>query len=312
MAVLFGAALVPALPAAAGADSGRAGDVAAALQSDPVYVAPARSGRLDSLAAGRIRLLILRKDLGRIHIAVVPRAWAAEAGGVAAFARGIDSELRAKGALLVVADGNAHVITSHDHATAAATGVQRAFDRGGSLEAKLRHSVEALTDVDPGPSGDLGGAGAGAPTTSLPEGFPDANKIVKDVNDTIKFTVVLIVLGTLAPFVFIALRLWLRGRRRRAEDAETFADDLAAANEQRAALGDDIVDLDVPTSMPDVAPAARSAYERALDAYDKSDIALKKANNPRRLKAATAMIAAGRRDAATARQVVSPGSTSAV
>lgn len=309
VAFVLGAAIVPALAAQAPADSERAGDVAAALQSDPVYVAPARSERLDLGATGRIRLLILRKDIGRVHIAVVPRKWATEAGGVRGFVDAVDRELRGRGALLVVADSDAHVITSHDHATAAATGVQRAFDRGGSLEAKLRHSVQALADADPGPSGDVGGAG-GAPTTSLPKGFPDADKISKDVNDTIKFTVVAIILATLAPFVFVGGWLWWRGHRRREEAAETFADSLAAANEQRAALGDDIVDLDVPTSMPNVAPVVRAAYERALDAYDKSEQALRKADNARRLKAAGDLIAAGRRDAAQARQAVGPDAVS--
>jgi hypothetical protein len=296
-------------PVPARADSGRAGDVAAALQSDPVYVAPARSERLGTAAAGRIRLLILRKDIGRIHIAVVPAGWAAESGGVRSFANAVDKELRGRGALLVVADANAHVVTSHDHATDAATGVQRAFDRGGNLEAKLRHSVQALTEVDPGASGDVGAA---TPTVTLPKGFPDANRITKDVNDTIRFTVIAIILASLAPFVFVGGWLWWRGRRRRADAAEAFGDDLEAAKAARAALGDDIVDLDVPTSMPNVPADVRAAYERALDAYDRSELALKNANNPRRLKAAAALIAGGRRDAAIALEGIAPGSTNPV
>ena len=48
----------------------------------------------------------------------------------------------------------------------------------------------------------------------------------------------------------------------------------------------------------------RAAYERALDAYEKSEQALKKADNRRRLQVAADLIAAGRRDAATARQAV--------
>jgi hypothetical protein len=304
VAVLLGAAAVPAGPGVAVADSGHAGDVAAALQSDPVYVAPSRSERLDLAATGRIRLAILRKDIGRIHIAVVPRAWASESGGVGAFANAVDQELRGQGALLVVADRDAHVVTSHHHETAAATGVQRAFDRGGSLEARLRHSVEALAEVDPGDvrSDDIG--------TATPEitTVPDANRIVKDVDNTIKFTVVISLLAVLLPFVIVGVVLWLRSRRRREEDAEAFADALAAAKDERAALGDDIVDLDTPTSMPHVPAEVRAAYDRALDAYEKSEQALARANSRRRLQAATDLLAAGRRDAATARAAVgSPG-----
>src|SRR3954447_11695005 len=186
-------------PAVARADSGHAGDVAAALQSDPVYVAPSRSERLDGGAAGRrrpanlsyvmpsIHIAILCETSGRLHIAVVPLAWASEAGGARAFANAVDQELRGKGALLVVADGAAHVVTSHDHATAAATGVPRAFDRGGTLEARLRQAVGALADVDPGRSGDVRGDDLGTATPEI-ERLPDANRIVDDVDDTIKFT----------------------------------------------------------------------------------------------------------------------------
>ena len=53
----------------------------------------------------------------------------------------------------------------------------------------------------------------------------------------------------------------------------------------------------------------RAAYDRALDAYEKSELALKKATNRRRLQVAADLIASGRRDAATARQAVSASGT---
>ena len=301
VAVLLGATPVLAGAGGAVADTEHAGDVAAALESDPVYVAPSRTDRLETGAAGRIRLAIVRKDIGRIHIAVVPGSWASEAGGARGFANAVDRELRGHGALLVVADRDAHVVTSHDHATAAATGVQRAFDRGGSLEAKLRHSVTALADVDPGPSGDLGKpAESPSPTATIP-GFPEAHGIVDDVDDTIRFTFLLTFGLVLLTFAFVGFLIWRRVHQGREEDAEAFADALAAARDERAALGDDIVDLDVPPSMPNVPPDVRAAYDRALDAYERSEQALAKANSRRRLQAATQLIAAGRRDAATAR-----------
>ena len=286
-------------PTAARAYRGHAEEVAAALRSDPVYVAPSRAERLGTAAAGRIRLEIVRRNIGRVHIAVVPRSWANEAGGVGAFANGIDQALHGRGALLVVADRGAHVVTSHDHATAAATAVQRAFDRRGSLETRLRHSVEGLAEVDPGPSGDVGGGGA----ATVPP-LPDANRIVKDVGDTIKFTFILTFGFVLLVFGLVGFLVWRRARRASEEDAEAFADALAAARDERAALGDDIVDLDVPTSMPNVPADVRAAYDRALDAYEKSEQALARANSRRRLQAATQLIAAGRQDAATARAAV--------
>ena len=227
--------------------------MAAALQTDPVYVAPARSERLGHRRDGTDP----PGDPAQGHrprstSRSCPDRGRPKRAGRARLANEVDQELRGRGALLVVADNGVHVITSHDHATAAATGVQRAFDRGGSLEAKLRHSVEALADVDPGRRA-TSAARSAAPTVTVPGGFPDANRISKDVNDTIRFTVIAIILATLLPFVLVGVVLWLARAARREEDAEAFADALAAgATSERAALGDDIVDLDVPTSMPGV------------------------------------------------------------
>ncbi|MDX6664276.1 MAG: hypothetical protein QOG68_482, partial [Solirubrobacteraceae bacterium] len=50
--------------------------------------------------------------------------------------------------------------------------------------------------------------------------------------------------------------------------------------------------------------AARAAYERALDAFDSSELALKNADSRRRLNAVAAQIAKGRQDAAAARAVI--------
>jgi len=292
-----------AAPALAGADSEHAADVAAALERGPVYVAPARAEKLPIDAVGRIQLRILRKDIGRIKIAVVPAGWADSSGGAREFANAVDAELGARGALLIFADSAVHVVTSHDHADAAAAGVRRAVGRGGSLEDQLRRSVDALAEADPGPSGDVGPAEEQG-TPSRPPGvpsFPDPNKIVDTVNDGLRLTFLIVALAILAPTLLGAWVAWRRAQRNRQEHEEALEDSRAAAEAERVALGDDIVDLDAVTAMPDVAPAARAAYQRALDAYEKSELALARADSRRRLDAAAKLIAGGRVDAAEAR-----------
>src|SRR5262245_61777791 len=46
-------------------------EVAEALRSDPVYVAPGQAGQLTVAQRGRLRLRIVDRDIGRIQIAVV-------------------------------------------------------------------------------------------------------------------------------------------------------------------------------------------------------------------------------------------------
>lgn len=288
-------------PTVAMADVEHAVDVAAALERDPVYVAPARVERLPDAAVGRLRLRILRKDIGRIKIAVVPGAWAESSGGARAFANAVDAELRARGALLVVADRSAHVVTSHDHADEAAAGLRQAFAPGGALEDQLRRAVDELAGADPGPSGDLARPVGEQEAPGGPSALPDANKIVDTVNDGLRLTFLAIAFAILAPILLGMGVAWRRGRRRREEDAGILADTRAAAEAERVALGDDIVDLDAITAMPDVAPEARAAYQRALDAYERSELALARADSPRRLDAAVKLIVDGRADAARAR-----------
>jgi hypothetical protein len=294
------------------ADSERPAEVAAALRSEPVFAAPALSDELGVGAVSQLNLEIVHKDIGRVHIAVIPKSWAEGDGGVRSFANDVDQELGSHGALLVVAydHGNtdAHVVTSHDHATEAATGVQRAFDneRGG-LAAQLRRSIDALAEVDPGRSGDLDQGDGASPGHTPTIDFPDPNGIVKDVTHTIKFVVIAIILAVLSPFIFLFLRATFRARRNYEDDKEAFGDDLQAVSDERDKLGEDIVDLDTATSMPNVPPSARAAYEKALDAYDTSAIKLKEVDSRRRLEAVKKLIADGRAAAAQARNETGSG-----
>jgi hypothetical protein len=307
-AVAAFAALLMAAPPAALANSGRAGDLAAALRDDPVYVAPSRAQALSPLQAGRIRLRIVDRDIGRVHIAVIPFAWAREAGGLAALANGVDSELGGeRGALLLEAQGHVYLVTSHRHDQPAVAGLKRAFAHGGDLERHLTLAVDALAREDPGPEGDIGAAATPPNSTDPAAGLPDATRIVDTVNHGIELTFVIIVIAFLVPILLVAWAVWRRSHNAAKETREVMDDELADARSERAALGDDIVDLDVATSMPDIAPVVRTAYERALDAYEKSEQLLATADSRRRLERAKQVVADGRRDAATARAGVGSG-----
>lgn len=297
-----------ALAPAAQAQQRSARGIAAALQQDPVYVAPARRGQIDAAAAGRLRLQIVREDIGRVKVAVVPGSWAPGASAARALANAVDRELGgARGALLLVADGAAHVVTSHDSTAAAVREVRRAFRRGDSLEQRLQLAVRGLAELDPGPSGDADPRGmqTSPATGASPDlDFSAGEEITDTVNDGLRWAFIAVIAAVAGVFLLVAFVFWRQFRIAR-EEREDVAEDLAAAiEEERAQLGEDIVDLDVPTGMPGADLGARAAYERALDAYEKSALALQRADTHRRLEAVRRLVADGRADAARARAAV--------
>jgi len=88
--------------------------VAGALRSDPVYVAGSERHGLTVGERGRIRLRIVREDIGRIQIAVVAQRSAERAGRPCALANAIDQAIPGRRGALVVTTGSAfHVVTSH-------------------------------------------------------------------------------------------------------------------------------------------------------------------------------------------------------
>src|SRR5947208_2410994 len=75
-----------ALPAPAGAANDDATRLARALRADPVHVDRSAPRGLSPVSAGRLRLRIARRDIGRVRIAVVSPAIARRAGGLDALA----------------------------------------------------------------------------------------------------------------------------------------------------------------------------------------------------------------------------------
>jgi hypothetical protein len=98
------------VPNAAAAGSS-AREVAAGLRSDPVYVADSEREQLSVAERGRLRLRILRKDIGRIQIAVMSPRSAERAGGLGELANAVDQAMPGRRGALVATTGTAfHVL----------------------------------------------------------------------------------------------------------------------------------------------------------------------------------------------------------
>lgn len=291
------AALTVAAPAPAAPSTPR--EVAAALRSDPVYVHPRARPRLTTAEAGRLRLRIVRRDLGRIKVAILPARSASRVGGVAPLANAIDQRLRAKGTLIVSAGSGIHVIVSYPNpeaALGAVRGAVREHARDG-LSAQLLEAVDRIAEVDPGPSGDLAGPGDPAgtvPTIPRIGEIPDPQDITDDFFDSVRTGLLIVAAIVALPFLFVILKVWRGARRAREEAAEELDDDRKATRDELIALGDEIRALDLDFSMPGADTEARKEYEKALMAYEQANRELDRADSPRRLARAKSALAEGR------------------
>jgi hypothetical protein len=267
--------LVP-VPAAAAAGSTVRED-AAGLRMDPLYIDESQSRLLTVPERGKVRLRIVRQDIGRIQIAVVSPRSVERAGGLAELANAIDQAMPGRRGSLVVTTGSAwHVVTSHGvvapTAAALRTAVVENRDRG--LAAQLLAAVDGIAEVDPG-----AGADANAPVPGLPTaaGGGQSNDVGDDIGDSFRLGV-LIVAGAIAlPFI-LGVLLFLGGWRRRreaAQDRETLQ--RGDARDELIALGEEIQALDLDVEMPNASPLGRDEYERALKLYDRANQLL--ANN---------------------------------
>jgi hypothetical protein len=260
--------LVPNV-AAAGSS---AREVATGLRSDPVYVADSEREQLTVPERGRLRLRIVREDIGRIQIAVVSPRSAERAGGVGALANAVDQAMPGRRGALVVTTGSAfHVVTSHGvvQPTAAALRAAVESNRGKGLAAQLLAAVEGIAEVDPGADADANAPSPDAPAIRIPAAEP--NDVAEDVGDSFRLGVLIVAAAIAVPVLLVAMALLLSWRRRReaAEDREQL--DRGDARDELIALGEEIQALDLDVEMPDASPRGREEYERALRLYDRAN-----------------------------------------
>jgi hypothetical protein len=260
-------ALVPY--AAAAGSSAR--EVAAGLRGDPVYVADSEREQLSVGERGRLRLRIVREDIGRIQIAVVSPRSAERAGGVGALANAVDQAMPGRRGSLVVTTGSAfHVVTSHGVVQPTAAALRSAVESNrDGLAAQLLAAVDGIAEVDPGAGADVNAPSVDVPTIRIPDAQPD--DVADDVGDSFRLGVLIVAAAIAVPFLLGAMALLLAWRRRReaTEDRETI--ERGDARDELVALGEEIQALDLDVEMPDASARGRQEYELALKLYDRAN-----------------------------------------
>ena len=272
---LFAVALLAPAPAAAlGSSLGQAAD---ALRTDTVFVAPGAEDVLATDEADRLRERIRSAGAGPMRIAVLPESALDEAGGDAAAAlRKIAFDVREPGTYAVIVGSQFRAAASRGILPTGEAGrlATEAFEsrRAQGADAVLSNFVERVGDVrrsgkagarDPSPGRDGGGGGGGG-------------------------LFLLLLLGI--PLAFVGAG---RLRRRREERAQ-LAEVKEFARDDLVALGDDIRALDLDVEMPDVDPAAKRDYGRAVECYTAADDAFDRARRPEDMEHVTSALEEGR------------------
>ena len=279
-AVLAAAAAAVALLTAAPAGASEySKSLARKVQREVVYVDPKAKPAVSTADAGKIRLRILRKAIGRIKIAVVPERRAVREGGATGLGTAVARDLDFRGALMIVAGSTVFTLTTHPESQRTVAEVTEAFNRNEGDRAKqLLAAVDGIAAVDPGPSADQGrpaGAGGGG-------GFAEGTDFGEEVSDAIQLTTVIIAVSVGLPFVVIAILIAMRVRRGRREREEDWEFAQEGLRNELIALGDEIRALDVDASMPGVNQLGVADYNAAVEQYDRANTALQRCDeNPR-------------------------------
>lgn len=257
------------------------GTIAAEVERNVVWVHPRAARDVDPGEAGRLRLRILDKDIGRIKIAVLPASLAREAGGMQDLANGIDRELGAAGALVVAAGDGLWAITSWPEGGRVTAVLRRAAGRSDTFR-RLAYAVDGIAAVDPQDNvleQAQGGNGVDQPSPGAP--------VIDDPSDeilgTFRLAALLIAAAIALPFLIGAFFVWRWFRARNTDATEAVEDRRREANERLLALGDDIRLLDLDATMPAADRRGVDAYNAAVAAYDKADDALPGATTGRRV-----------------------------
>ena len=287
VAVAVAALLVLAGPATA---AGRYVDqAAAALRSDPVYVAPDANAAWADVAALRARV---NGSAVPVYLAILPAAALGETGGdKAELARAVAGQLGRPGVYLVAAGDQVGVgDTSRSllgGASAPALFRQASQAHPGDRQAVLLDFVDR---VKAAAAQAQGGSGSGAGQTGGSSGSGGGLKVF-----------LIVVLVILAVVGVLALR---SAQVRRRREAEQLAELKATAQEDLVALGDDIRALDLDTSMPGADPEAVRHYGAAVDAYQRAAESLDRVVRPEQLGAVSAALEEGRFEMAVARAIL--------
>jgi hypothetical protein len=295
------------LPDVASAGS-TAREVAGALRADPVYVADSERRLLTVPQRGRVRLRIVRADIGRIQIAVVSPQSAQRAGGLGQLANAVDQALPGRRGALVLTTGSAfHVVTSHGVVgpTAAALRAAVESNRGRGLDAQLLAAVDGIAEVDPGAGADVN---APSPSAPGPTGLRNVDNTADEVGDSFRLGVLIVAAAIALPFLLGAIAFLLAWRRRREASQDQEQLERGDARDELVALGEEIQALDLDVEMPNASLRGRQEYEQALKLYDRANQLLsRKDPSEVELYEARRSLEEGRSRLAVAREALAAG-----
>jgi hypothetical protein len=269
-----------AAPAAAGAQGEVVERAAQALRDAPVYQDPGAERALD-----KDELAALRREVqatgDRIFVAILPSS----AGRPDDVTPQLARATRRDGTFAIVVGNSFRAVSNTEPQRTAAAEATAALDERGSdgaaavLEDFVRRTAQPglqapAAEGGGNGGGDANGGGGGAP-----------------------WLLILLLAGG----GLLALRAAGRGRRRRAEQQAAFADVRGTAEADIAAIADDIRDLDDDVERAGAPPAAKEAYLRALDHYERADRTLRTAGTVPDLRGVAETAADGRYEMAVAR-----------
>ncbi len=157
--------------------------------------------------------------------------------------------------------------------------------RGRQLTEAVAAVVAAGDEAGAGVGGNGGSGGSGGSGGVVGSGSQGSG------SSTGSGVVGAVVLGGLGLGGFA---LWRSTRRRRAANAQSFAEVRTAAEEDVTLLGEDIDRLDLDVAAPGVDDAERTDYTRALDSYDRAKSALAAAGTPQELEPVSTALEDGR------------------
>ncbi|MGH3378319.1 MAG: hypothetical protein ACRDP6_26710 [Actinoallomurus sp.] len=243
----------------AGADT--FGALVQGLKSQRFYVSTASGANLSSSDQQAV-ISALKDDDSTIRIAVVA-AGQVNAGGLTK----VDRALGRKGTLIMV-DGRGNKVVAGSHE---GLGSSKVNDLVAQAQGESSNFKELLLTLD--------------------QKFDKAVKDKKSAGTTgalvFLFILVLLVAGGVGAIIFVS-------RRRKQRKAKELAELKESVYEDVTQLGEDISALNLNVMDPQLDPAARDDYQKAMDSYDQAKAAVDGAQRPEDMRRVTTALEDGR------------------
>jgi hypothetical protein len=240
----------------------------AGLRSDNVYVDPDADPSLTDAQADALGDRIASSGAAPMYVVVAPEAIRGEAGGDAGLAlREIAETSGKRGTYAIVAGRRIEALSTELDAGEAGELAAAAADAGGGTDNVLMNFTDRVASAQSGG----GGSGSDGDGSSGTGGL-----------------ILLALLGAGGVAVLVGRR------KKRAREAEEFAEAKRNARDDLVALGDDIRALDLEASMPGAPAQAVADYDHAVARYTEAEEVWEHARRPDDLAPVGAALEEGR------------------